>query len=96
LGWLYVAFVIDVFARRIVGCTCDGSAPSLANRLAYVGAIMVSTTALGAIATQGKARQGKQVSTGKDPIDMRARMRGSSGPRRLRRAAASLSSGTYC
>lgn len=44
----------------------DGSAPVLANRLLYSGAILLSTTALGAIALQAK-----QMVTGKDPIDMR-------------------------
>lgn len=43
----------------------DNSAPVLANRLLYSGAILVSTAALGAIALQAK-----QMVTGKDPIDM--------------------------
>lgn len=43
----------------------DGSAPAMANRLMYSGAIMVTTTALGAIALQAK-----QIMAGKDPIDM--------------------------
>lgn len=43
----------------------DGSAPALANRLMYGGALMLTTTALGAIAAQAK-----QVIAGKDPIDM--------------------------
>jgi hypothetical protein len=49
----------------------DGSAPGLsnapilANRLLYAGAILVSTTALGAVAFQAK-----QVASGKDPVDM--------------------------
>lgn len=43
----------------------DGSAPALGNRVAYAGALMVSTTVLGAIALQAK-----QVIGGKDPIDM--------------------------
>ena len=42
----------------------DG-APMLANRLAYSGALMVSLTALGAIAFQTK-----QLVAGKDPVDM--------------------------
>lgn len=42
----------------------DG-APKLANRLAYGAAMMVTTTALGGIAYQGK-----QLVQGKDPIDM--------------------------
>lgn len=42
----------------------DG-APVLANRLAYAGAMLVSLTALGAIAFQAK-----QVVSGKDPVDM--------------------------
>jgi len=40
-------------------------APVLANRLAYAGAMLVSLTALGAIAFQAK-----QVVAGKDPVDM--------------------------
>jgi len=43
----------------------DGSAPAMANRVMYAGALMLTTTALGAIATQGK-----QIISGKDPIDM--------------------------
>jgi hypothetical protein len=43
----------------------DGSAPALANRTLYMGALMVTTTALGAIALQAK-----QITQGKDPIDM--------------------------
>lgn len=43
----------------------DGSTPMLANRLMYAGALMVTTTALGAIALQAK-----QMVSGKDPIDM--------------------------
>lgn len=43
----------------------DGSAPLMANRLVYAGAMLVSTTALGAIAVQLK-----QMTQGKDPIDM--------------------------
>ena len=43
----------------------DGSAPALANRVMYAGALMVTTTALGAIALQAK-----QIIAGKDPIDM--------------------------
>ncbi|HEY9026085.1 MAG TPA: hypothetical protein VIP05_17435, partial [Burkholderiaceae bacterium] len=43
----------------------DGSAPVMANRLIYAGAMLVSTTALGAIAVQAK-----QIVSGKDPIDM--------------------------
>ena len=42
----------------------DG-APVMANRLAYGGALMVSLTALGAIAFQSK-----QIVSGKDPVDM--------------------------
>lgn len=44
----------------------DGSAPFLANRAVYAGAMLVSTTALGALAVQLK-----QLVSGKDPIDMR-------------------------
>jgi hypothetical protein len=40
-------------------------APVVANRLAYAGAMMVSLTALGAIAFQAK-----QLVSGKDPVDM--------------------------
>lgn len=43
----------------------DGSAPALGNRLMYAGALLLTTTALGAIATQAK-----QMIGGKDPIDM--------------------------
>lgn len=43
----------------------DGSAPVLANRVVYAGALMLTTTALGAIALQAK-----QLVAGKDPIDM--------------------------
>lgn len=43
----------------------DGSAPMLGNRLVYTGALLATTTALGAIALQAK-----QVVQGKDPIDM--------------------------
>lgn len=43
----------------------DGSAPVLANRAVYAGAMMLTTTALGAIALQAK-----QIIGGKDPIDM--------------------------
>lgn len=43
----------------------DGSAPALGNRVMYAGALMVTTTALGAIALQAK-----QIIAGKDPIDM--------------------------
>lgn len=43
----------------------DGSAPMLANRVMYAGALMLTTTALGAIAAQAK-----QVIAGKDPVDM--------------------------
>jgi len=43
----------------------DGSAPALANRVMYAGAMLASTTILGAIALQAK-----QVIAGKDPIDM--------------------------
>jgi hypothetical protein len=42
----------------------DGSAPVLANRVAYSGALLLTTTALGAIALQAK-----QILAGKDPID---------------------------
>lgn len=44
----------------------DGSAPVMANRLMYTGALLLTTTALGAIALQAK-----QITAGKDPIDMR-------------------------
>lgn len=43
----------------------DNSAPVLANRVVYAGALMLTTTALGAIALQAK-----QIVAGKDPIDM--------------------------
>jgi hypothetical protein len=44
----------------------DGSAPVMANRAMYAGSMLLTTTALGAIAVQGK-----QIAAGKDPIDMR-------------------------
>lgn len=44
----------------------DGSAPLLANRTAYIGALSVSLTTLGAISLQAT-----QIAIGKDPIDMR-------------------------
>jgi hypothetical protein len=52
--------------RRIID-TPQGlaGAPMTANRLAYGGALMVSLTALGAIAFQSK-----QIVSGKDPVDM--------------------------
>jgi hypothetical protein len=43
----------------------DGSAPLLANRAVYMGAMLATTTALGAIVLQIK-----QIVAGKDPIDM--------------------------
>lgn len=43
----------------------DGSAPVMANRLMYAGALMLTTTALGAVSLQAK-----QIVAGKDPIDM--------------------------
>jgi hypothetical protein len=43
----------------------DNSAPALGNRVVYAGALMLTTTALGAIALQAK-----QMVAGKDPIDM--------------------------
>ena len=43
----------------------DGSAPIMANKLVYSGAMLLTTTALGAIALQAK-----QMVSGKDPIDM--------------------------
>lgn len=43
----------------------DGSAPALANRGVYLGALLLSTTALGAITFQAK-----QIVAGKDPVDM--------------------------
>lgn len=43
----------------------DGSAPLLANRAMYAGTLMLTTTALGAIALEAK-----QILAGKDPIDV--------------------------
>lgn len=43
----------------------DGSAPALGNRVMYGGALLASTTILGAIALQAK-----QMISGKDPVDM--------------------------
>ena len=66
----FKSFPIAMFSRhwgRILDMptVTDGSAPALANRLLYAGAMLVSTTALGALALQAK-----QVVAGKDPIDM--------------------------
>lgn len=43
----------------------DGSAPVLTNRWSYMGALMLSSTLLGAI-----SKQATEVAQGKDPIDM--------------------------
>ena len=52
--------------RRMLETPQDmAGAPVMANRLAYTGALMVSLTALGAVAFQAK-----QVVSGKDPVDM--------------------------
>jgi hypothetical protein len=61
-----IAMITRHWGRTLEGNkVSDGSAPLLANRLLYGGAMLVSTTALGAIAFQAK-----QVTSGKDPVDM--------------------------
>lgn len=59
--------VSDGSAPNIAGGGLPGQVlgPVLANRLMYGGALMLTTTALGAIALQAK-----QIVAGKDPIDM--------------------------
>ncbi len=65
----FKSFPIAMIARhwrRMLDAPQDlEGAPLLANRLAYAGAMMVSLTALGAIAFQTK-----QIVSGKDPVDM--------------------------
>ena len=61
-----IAMVSRHFRRMIdAPQVSDGSAPVMANRLMYGGALALTTTALGAIALQAK-----QIVSGKDPIDM--------------------------
>lgn len=60
------AMVTRHFRRLLdMPAVTDGSAPVMANRLVYSGALILAGTALGAIANQGV-----QVVLGKDPIDM--------------------------
>lgn len=62
----FPAAMISRHWRRVID-TPQGmeGAPMVANRLMYAGALMVSLTALGAVAFQTK-----QIITGKDPVDM--------------------------
>lgn len=65
----FKSFPIAMFTRHwsrlLDGDHGSDGAPLLANRALYAFALMASTTALGAVATQAK-----QVLQGKDPIDM--------------------------
>jgi len=64
-----IAMVTRHWTRMLEGNhVSDGSAPLLANRLAYGAAMMVTLTGLGAIAAQAK-----QITSGKDPVDMTGR-----------------------
>ncbi len=69
----------------------DGSAPALANRLMYGGAMLLTTTALGAIALQAK-----QVIAGKDPIDMQGDHAGKFWLKAVAQGGACPSSATSC
>lgn len=60
-----IAMISRHFRRMLETPQGLEGAPMLANRLAYAGAMMVSLTALGAIAFQTK-----QIVAGKDPVDM--------------------------
>jgi hypothetical protein len=61
-----IAMVSRHFRRMLEAPqVADGSAPMLANRVMYGGALLLTTTVLGAIALQAK-----QIIAGKDPIDM--------------------------
>lgn len=60
-----IAMVSRHFRRMLDTPQGLEGAPVVANRLAYAGAMMVSLTALGAIAFQTK-----QIVAGKDPVDM--------------------------
>jgi hypothetical protein len=59
-----IAMISRHFRRMLEAPQVEG-APMMANRLMYAGALMLTTTALGAIAVQAK-----QIVSGRDPIDM--------------------------
>lgn len=62
----FPAAMISRHWRRVIDTPQDlEGAPAVANRLMYAGALMVSLTALGAVAFQTK-----QIVSGKDPVDM--------------------------
>jgi hypothetical protein len=65
----FKSFPISMFTRHwsrmLEGDHNAADAPLMANRAAYAFALLASTTALGAVATQAK-----QILSGKDPIDM--------------------------
>lgn len=69
LGMQFKSFPIAMISRHwrrmLEGDRGLDGAPVLANKLAYTAALMLTTTALGAIAFQAK-----QVVQGKDPVDM--------------------------
>lgn len=60
-----IAMISRHWRRLLEGSKGLDGAPALANKAAYTAALMVTTTALGAIAFQTK-----QVVQGKDPVDM--------------------------
>lgn len=60
-----LAMISRHWRRMLEGDRGLDGAPALANKAAYTAAMMVTTTALGAIAFQAK-----QVTQGKDPVDM--------------------------
>lgn len=60
-----IAMISRHWRRMLEGDRGLDGAPALANKLAYTAALMLTTTALGAIAFQAK-----QVVQGKDPVDM--------------------------
>lgn len=60
-----IAMISRHWRRMLEGDRGLDGAPALANKLAYGAALMLTTTALGAIAFQAK-----QVVQGKDPVDM--------------------------
>lgn len=60
-----ISMISRHWRRMLEGDRGLDGAPALANKLAYTAALMLTTTALGAIAFQSK-----QVVQGKDPVDM--------------------------
>jgi hypothetical protein len=60
-----IAMISRHWRRMLEGDRGLDGAPALANKMAYTAALMLTTTALGAIAFQAK-----QVVQGKDPVDM--------------------------